>query len=292
MTAAPPACVRLGAELSALRERAGLTLGELAARTPYSRSTWHRYLNARALPPWPAVLCLADLAGEPEPRLRALWELADRAWSGRTRTAPAQTSAQPPPAQTPVQPPPAVAVRPEPVATSGPEPLPVPASAPAGRGRFRGAVTILTTAVVCGGLAATFAAQPWSRPEFRHAPAGFHVACTGVACNGLDPQATSCGVEPDTLLHRQVRAGFGLDIRYNPMCRAAWARVWNLSPGGRLTFSVAGQPVQSVTDTRARDLDPFLYTPLAAVTGSHLTLRACVTEQGNPAPVCYTTLFP
>lgn len=282
MTAVPPACVRLCAELRTLRERTGLTLGDLAARTPYSRSSWHRYLNGQALPPWPAALHLAELAGEPEPPLRAMWELADRAWSGRTRTVP--VPAAPPPPHSPA------AVRPGLVAGSGPEPLPV--SAPAGRSRSRAALLIVTAVVLCGGLAATVAAGPWSKPAGNLSSAGFHVACTGVRCTGHDPQATLCGVEPDTLLHRQIPVGFGLEIRYSPLCSAAWARVWNVSPGDRLSFSVPGQPVQSVTDTHAGDLDPFVYTPLAAITASRLTLRACVTLHASKAPVCYTAESP
>lgn len=294
MTAAPPACVRLSAELRTLRERAGLTLGELADRTPYSRSAWHRYLNARALPPWPAVRSLADLAGEPEPRLRAMWQLADTAWSGRTRTAPAPAADPAPPAR----PAPPAAVRPGPVAASEPEPPPavtppaLPAAARAGRGRLRAVVTILATAAACGGLAVLVAADPWSRPAGHPSSAVFHVGCTGVACNGHDPQTALCGVEPDTVLHRQVPAGIGLEIRYSPTCRAAWARVWNVTTGDRLTFSVPGQPVQSVTDTSSGDLDPFVYTPLAAVTGHHVTLRACVTVSAGRAPVCYTAASP
>jgi transcriptional regulator with XRE-family HTH domain len=296
MTGVPPACARLSAELRALRERSGLTLGALAARTPYSRSAWHRYLTSRALPPWPAVLHLAELAGEPEPLLRALWELADREWSGRSRTASVPAANQPPPA----------AVRPEPVEATAPEPPPAAgpdaahaagpaagrAAGTARRPGFKAAVTVAATAAVCAALAVLVALDAWSKPAGHPSSAGFHVACTGAACDGKDPQTTLCGVEPDTVLHRQVPGGFGLEIRYNPMCRAAWARVWNVSRGDRLSFSAAGQPVQSVTDTRSGGVDPFVYTPLAGITGGHRTLRACVTLHGSPRPECYTALSP
>ncbi|MER6311075.1 helix-turn-helix transcriptional regulator, partial [Streptomyces sp. NPDC001657] len=66
-----------------LRGRTGLSLAALAARTPYSKSSWERYLNGKKLPPRDAVEALCRLAGEPAGRLLALWELADAAWSGR-----------------------------------------------------------------------------------------------------------------------------------------------------------------------------------------------------------------
>ncbi|MGW6774678.1 helix-turn-helix domain-containing protein [Streptomyces sp. NPDC055037] len=76
-------CERLAGELSALRARTGLSLVALAGRTPYSKSSWQRYLNGTKPLPRQAVTALCALAGEPPGRLLALWELADAAWSGR-----------------------------------------------------------------------------------------------------------------------------------------------------------------------------------------------------------------
>ncbi|MFG2828991.1 DUF2690 domain-containing protein [Streptomyces sp. NPDC048434] len=76
---------RLAARMRELRGRTGLTLAALAERTPYSKSSWERYLNAKKLPPRGAVEALCLLAGEPSGGLLALWELADAAWSGRGR---------------------------------------------------------------------------------------------------------------------------------------------------------------------------------------------------------------
>lgn len=74
----------LAAELRRLRAQAGLSFTALGEQTPYSRSAWQRYLTAKVLPPWSAVRDLCRLAGEPEPRLRAMWELAESA-SGTRR---------------------------------------------------------------------------------------------------------------------------------------------------------------------------------------------------------------
>lgn len=102
MTEPPPACRVLAAELQALRARAGLSLAGLAAATAYSKSSWDRCLKARALPPWPAVRALCRAADEPEQRVRALWELAETAWSRRERVhspvpAPERVTSEPPP---------------------------------------------------------------------------------------------------------------------------------------------------------------------------------------------------
>ncbi|MEU0275571.1 helix-turn-helix domain-containing protein, partial [Streptomyces sp. NPDC006307] len=66
-----------------MREATGLSLAALAARTPYSKSSWERYLNGKTPVPRPAVEALCAMAMEPPERLLALWELADAAWSGR-----------------------------------------------------------------------------------------------------------------------------------------------------------------------------------------------------------------
>ena len=48
----------LVAELRALKDGAGLSLADLARRTPYSKSSWERYLNGKTLPPQHAVAAL------------------------------------------------------------------------------------------------------------------------------------------------------------------------------------------------------------------------------------------
>ncbi|MGW2638064.1 XRE family transcriptional regulator [Streptomyces sp. NPDC001348] len=63
--------------LRELKELTGLSLAALAARTPYSKSAWHRYLTGTKRPPRPAVESLTRLAGvDPAPVL-ALWQAAD-----------------------------------------------------------------------------------------------------------------------------------------------------------------------------------------------------------------------
>lgn len=79
----PVECERLAETLRALRTRTGLSLAALAAKTPYSKSSWDRYLRGTTVPPRQAVAALCELAGEHPGRALALWELADAVASGR-----------------------------------------------------------------------------------------------------------------------------------------------------------------------------------------------------------------
>ncbi|MEU6198873.1 DUF2690 domain-containing protein [Streptomyces sp. NPDC047061] len=65
------------ASLRELKERTGLSLAALAARTPYSKSAWHRYLSGDKRPPRPAVEALARLAGVDPVAVLALCEATE-----------------------------------------------------------------------------------------------------------------------------------------------------------------------------------------------------------------------
>ncbi|MFG2942946.1 DUF2690 domain-containing protein [Streptomyces sp. NPDC048282] len=65
------------ARLRELKERTGLSLAALAARTPYSKSAWHRYLSGAKRPPRPAVEALARLAGADPAAVLALYDAAE-----------------------------------------------------------------------------------------------------------------------------------------------------------------------------------------------------------------------
>ncbi|MEV0478601.1 helix-turn-helix domain-containing protein, partial [Streptomyces prunicolor] len=90
---------QLDSSLRELKTRTGLSLAGLAAKTPYSKSSWERYLNGKTLPPREAVEELCQLAGEPEGRCVALWEIAEAETSGRGAS---ETPPPPPPAPIPI----------------------------------------------------------------------------------------------------------------------------------------------------------------------------------------------
>ncbi|MEU8561979.1 helix-turn-helix transcriptional regulator [Streptomyces cyaneofuscatus] len=77
----------LAAALRELKDRTGLSLADLAERTAYSKSSWHRCLTGTTLPPRRAVEDLCRLADEPPGRCLALWEIAESTESGRTTRA-------------------------------------------------------------------------------------------------------------------------------------------------------------------------------------------------------------
>ncbi|WP_267241541.1 peptidoglycan-binding protein [Streptomyces sp. PR69] len=64
-------------ELRLLKDRSGLSLTALAARTHASRSSWDRYLNGRGLPPAAALRQFAHACGGDADRLLALRSLAE-----------------------------------------------------------------------------------------------------------------------------------------------------------------------------------------------------------------------
>lgn len=69
--------------LRQLKDRTGLSLAGLGAATAYSKSSWHRYLNAVQPPPRQAVAALcrvAGVTGADAERHVVRWELAVEAW--------------------------------------------------------------------------------------------------------------------------------------------------------------------------------------------------------------------
>ena len=86
-----PSEVRHFVELLRLRkDRTGLSLVALGARTAYSKSSWHRYLNATQPPPRQAVAALCRIAGIDGPeaeRFGVRWELAVQVWPRPARPA-------------------------------------------------------------------------------------------------------------------------------------------------------------------------------------------------------------
>ncbi|WP_432134902.1 MULTISPECIES: helix-turn-helix domain-containing protein [unclassified Streptomyces] len=79
----PPEVRHFVEHLRELKDRTGLSLAALGARTAYSKSSWQRYLNAVQPPPRQAVAALcrvAGLTGTEAERYGVRWELAVKAW--------------------------------------------------------------------------------------------------------------------------------------------------------------------------------------------------------------------
>ncbi|MFF4758959.1 helix-turn-helix domain-containing protein [Streptomyces sp. NPDC001292] len=81
-TSLDPRMRQLVLQLRRVKDHSGLSLQALAARTGYSRSSWDRYLNGRALPPQRAVAAFARACAADPGRLLALHEVAAAALGG------------------------------------------------------------------------------------------------------------------------------------------------------------------------------------------------------------------
>lgn len=79
---------QLVVQLRRLKDRSGLSLTSLAAKTEYSRSSWERCLNGKALPPRHALEKLARITGTEPTRLLVLHEMAEKAWQERSAPSP------------------------------------------------------------------------------------------------------------------------------------------------------------------------------------------------------------
>jgi hypothetical protein len=97
----PPEVAHFVEQLRLLKDRTGLSLVALGERTAYSKSSWHRYLNATQPPPRQAVVALCRVAGTDAERFCVRWELAVRAWPRTVAPVPAPVAA-PAPAGVPV----------------------------------------------------------------------------------------------------------------------------------------------------------------------------------------------
>lgn len=79
----PPEVRHFVTQLRELKDRTGLSLATLGARTAYSKSSWQRYLNAVQPPPPQAVTALCRVAGLSEQeaeRVAVRREMAVEAW--------------------------------------------------------------------------------------------------------------------------------------------------------------------------------------------------------------------
>jgi hypothetical protein len=73
---------RLSTQLRRMKDRSGLTVPALAARTAQPAEVWARAFAGRQLPPLDAVEVLAQASGADYDRIGALWRLAEKAAAG------------------------------------------------------------------------------------------------------------------------------------------------------------------------------------------------------------------
>ncbi|MFJ8140206.1 helix-turn-helix domain-containing protein [Streptomyces sp. NPDC096013] len=249
---------QLAAALRQLRTETGLSLAGLAAKTPYSKSSWERYLNGKTLPPREAVEALCRLAGEPVGRCLALWEIAEAEWSGRA--VPALPKIPPPPSPAP--------------------PPPVLPAVPEHRGVAALAVLASVCAVAVTGVVIALlllpnapASEPLSPTAATSAtPAG--PGCHGTTCEGRSPMAMLCAAQPDTVAQHRTASGAWMELRHSRLCGTTWARTWGGHIGDRIELTRSGHTYGAQVGDAA-DAESYLYT-LMTVTAPGTVVRACL----------------
>ncbi|MGW0731084.1 helix-turn-helix domain-containing protein [Streptomyces sp. NPDC002851] len=290
-------CERLAGTLRELRSGTGLSLAALAAKTPYSKSSWERYLNGKALPPRQAVEELCTLAGERADRPLALWELAEAAWSGRAGAGAGRGPAVAPASAVA----PAAAVAPASAGDPEPRPerAPEAAVAVAGAARRRRRLRSGGFAVgVLGGLAAVAAAvllAVWGFDGSGQSVEGDTGArgrtgepgpsCQGDACTGKSPEQTRCSTaanQPSTVAERRFGGDTVVKVRHSAACGTVWARIDRGQVGDRVSVTAPGIAAQH-TEVRDRwDAEASLSTPMTAAERPALAeVEVCVVRDGE-----------
>lgn len=294
----PHESVKLAAELRELRTATGLSLVALAAKSPYSKSSWERYLNGKVLPPRAAVETLCALAGERPERAIALWRLADAAVNRRGAAGPRPAAAPPTPAVG------KAVTAPEAVSPS-PSPLPSPPEQHPYRYRRRSAplVAVLGCVLAAATAGVLFLAGDRAQdgrrtgtgtgpeavgrtaPGPRPAPGP---ACHGTACTGTNPESARCATAdapPVTLAERDFGAGAVLKVRRSVVCDTVWARLDRGREGDRVEISVAdGEPQRADVHDRF-DAIASVSTPMVAASeggpeGDPDQVRVCLIRAG------------
>jgi hypothetical protein len=259
---------QLAAALRELRAATGLSMAGLAAKTPYSKSSWERYLNGRTLPPREAVEELCRLAGEPEGgRCLALWEIAEAEASGRAAAAPPKVTSPP------VTGPPPVTASPP---VTGLPPVP----------EHRGVAALAVLASVCAvavsAVVVALLLLPDSRSAEPPAPTAATAAtsagpgCHGSGCEGRSPMGMRCAARPDTVARHRTAGGAWMELRHSGECGATWARTWGGRTGDRIELTVPGRAgvAHAAEVGGAVDTESYVYTPMAA-TAPGAVVRAC-----------------
>ncbi|MGP4008833.1 DUF2690 domain-containing protein [Streptomyces sp. 4N124] len=245
-SAPSPERARLTTALRELKARTGLSLAGLEDRTPYSKSSWERYLNGKTMPPRQAVQALCRLAGEPEGRPLALWEIAEAEWRGRAGERAGETAA--------------------------------PGDGPKDRGvSVAMIVTVVVSAVAVGGVALALFLLLGGEEEPQVAtvsssPTG--PRCRGAECEGRNPMHMRCGSGPDTLASYRTATGARMELRYSEACRAGWARVWDTRVGDRIEMTAGNRPVRTAEVVDEVDAQAYVYTAMTEARPGTV-VRAC-----------------
>ncbi|MER7842839.1 DUF2690 domain-containing protein [Kitasatospora sp. NPDC096077] len=225
----------LAQELRTIKDAAGLSLSELAARTHYSRASWERWLNGKRVVTEQALETLIGAVDCDAAALRGLWRRAVEPVAEEPADGVAVSEG-------PVSEEPAdgvavaVEVLPdEPAADSGSDTDPAAEPAPAWWRRpvalIPGAAVLALLLVLVGLRVSRHDDQASAAdvPATTAKPAPSDPACRALGCAHKDPKTTGCGKDARTL-QTQVIGKVVVYLRYSRTCQAAWAAITEGEP--------------------------------------------------------------
>ncbi|MER6916968.1 DUF2690 domain-containing protein [Streptomyces sp. NPDC000594] len=105
--------------------------------------------------------------------------------------------------------------------------------------------------------------------------------CTGESCTGGNPEAMGCGGDLATTVSSVTVGAAEVEVRYSEVCRAAWARVADATPGDTLEISTDGKGLQS----GVADAGGNAYTAMTAMPEGTMA-TACATVKATGAKTC------
>ncbi len=128
------------------------------------------------------------------------------------------------------------------------------------------------------------AQQLWPSDSPSAAPTAEPTTCSGAGCSGIDPKDRGCDATARTIAERL--SGARLEIRYSPVCKAAWARITRAAVGDSVRISAGGGPATAADVQTNFDA----YTRMVPAAGE-FSLLACADpddSDGTPAwkPFC------
>ncbi|MFJ6610883.1 helix-turn-helix domain-containing protein [Streptomyces sp. NPDC091289] len=265
-----------------LRTRSGLTLNGLAERTSYSRSSWERYLNGKAVPPRAALNEFAAAVGVAVPPLQQLREEEERSWrSGPGNGPPPHDGAE---------------RESEPLGADGDrkpaEGAAVPEKADVPGREHRKSVTLVSMASAFLALVAGILLGAWmfggnEADRAGRQSAGSDPGCTDYECRNKDSQRVGCHLGAWTAAATWSGRTY-VELRYSPRCRAAWARITDAEVGD--TARVEGP--KGVNSQRSVTYENDIYSPMVEAPYP-AAARACgvlggkevCTPSGGPSPL-------
>ncbi|MFE7594050.1 DUF2690 domain-containing protein [Kitasatospora sp. NPDC057512] len=233
---------RLAEELRSIKDTAGLSLSELAARTHYSRASWERWLNGKRVVTEQALDALVGAVECDGAALRALWrQTVERSAVADGPSGAEQPAVEQPAVEEAVREPAAVEEAP----VTGQEPEPAPAvwwRRPAALVSGAAALALLLVLVGLrisrpdGQAAAADRPATTTGASAGPKPGPTAPACQAVGCAHKDPKTTGCGKDARTL-QTQVIGKVVVYLRYSQTCRAAWAAITEGQPKDYATIT-------------------------------------------------------